>query len=131
VIIGEGKPENQNHAVIFAHGEALQTIDMNQDNNLAEALKMRNLLQELRPEYTKKAPNVSDRLAASINGSVPIPAPEMQRIMHKVRAFGMCAGARQQLDSSQCAAPSTDPGCAPDCHSHQLNQIVPLKVGCH
>jgi hypothetical protein len=30
VIIGEGKPENQNHAVIFAFGEALQTIDMNQ-----------------------------------------------------------------------------------------------------
>ncbi|KAG1671277.1 hypothetical protein FOA52_010848 [Chlamydomonas sp. UWO 241] len=47
VIVGEGKPENQNHAVIFAHGEALQTIDMNQDNNLAEALKMRNLLEAL------------------------------------------------------------------------------------
>ncbi|KAG2442546.1 hypothetical protein HXX76_002632 [Chlamydomonas incerta] len=45
VIIGEGKPENQNHAVIFCFGEALQTIDMNQDNALAEALKMRNLLQ--------------------------------------------------------------------------------------
>ena len=31
-IIGEGKPENQNHAIIFAHGEYLQTLDMNQDN---------------------------------------------------------------------------------------------------
>ena len=50
VIVGEGKPENQNHAIIFAHGEALQTIDMNQDNHLAEAFKMRNLLAELRPE---------------------------------------------------------------------------------
>ena len=29
-IIGEGKPENQNHAIIFTRGEALQTIDMNQ-----------------------------------------------------------------------------------------------------
>lgn len=28
--IGEGKPENQNHAIIFTRGEALQTIDMNQ-----------------------------------------------------------------------------------------------------
>lgn len=28
--IGEGKPENQNHAIIFSRGEALQTIDMNQ-----------------------------------------------------------------------------------------------------
>ncbi|URE06588.1 hypothetical protein MUK42_21586 [Musa troglodytarum] len=28
--LGEGKPENQNHAVIFTRGNALQTIDMNQ-----------------------------------------------------------------------------------------------------
>eukprot|EP00803_Ostreobium_quekettii_P008301 evm.model.scf_2302.3 EVM.evm.TU.scf_2302.3 scf_2302:23327-24696(+) len=47
IIIGEGKPENQNHAIIFAFGECLQTIDMNQDNFLLEALKMRNLLREL------------------------------------------------------------------------------------
>lgn len=26
--IGEGKPENQNHAIIFTRGEALQAIDM-------------------------------------------------------------------------------------------------------
>lgn len=29
-VVGEGKPENQNHAMIFTRGEALQTIDMNQ-----------------------------------------------------------------------------------------------------
>ncbi|GAA0146605.1 hypothetical protein LIER_06520 [Lithospermum erythrorhizon] len=45
-IIGEGKPENQNHAIIFTRGEGLQTIDMNQDNYMEEAFKMRNLLQE-------------------------------------------------------------------------------------
>ncbi|KAL8170910.1 hypothetical protein V2J09_022714 [Rumex salicifolius] len=45
-VFGEGKPENQNHAIIFTRGEGLQTIDMNQDNYLEEALKMRNLLQE-------------------------------------------------------------------------------------
>jgi hypothetical protein len=28
--IGEGKPENQNHAVIFTRGEYMQAIDMNQ-----------------------------------------------------------------------------------------------------
>ncbi|KAF5958944.1 hypothetical protein HYC85_000153 [Camellia sinensis] len=28
--VGEGKPENQNHAIVFTRGEALQTIDMNQ-----------------------------------------------------------------------------------------------------
>ena len=32
-IIGEGKPENQNHAIIFSRGENLQALDMNQVNN--------------------------------------------------------------------------------------------------
>ncbi|KAI9402179.1 hypothetical protein POPTR_001G230000v4 [Populus trichocarpa] len=45
-MLGEGKPENQNHAIIFTRGEALQTIDMNQDNYMEEAFKVRNLLQE-------------------------------------------------------------------------------------
>ncbi|KAI4307526.1 hypothetical protein L6164_030703 [Bauhinia variegata] len=44
--LGEGKPENQNHAIIFTRGNAIQTIDMNQDNYFEEALKMRNLLEE-------------------------------------------------------------------------------------
>ena len=55
VIVGEGKPENQNHASIFVFGEALQTIDMNQDNHLAEALKMRNLLGELQAQVGRGA----------------------------------------------------------------------------
>ncbi|KAK9078560.1 hypothetical protein SSX86_002617 [Deinandra increscens subsp. villosa] len=45
-MLGEGRPENQNHAIIFTRGEGLQTIDMNQDNYMEEAFKMRNLLQE-------------------------------------------------------------------------------------
>jgi callose synthase len=45
-IVGEGKPENQNHAMIFTRGEFLQTIDMNQEGYFEEALKMRNCLQE-------------------------------------------------------------------------------------
>ncbi|KAL1333194.1 hypothetical protein AAHE18_11G081600 [Arachis hypogaea] len=36
VEIGEGKPENQNHAIIFTRGEALQTIDMNQCETMPE-----------------------------------------------------------------------------------------------
>ncbi|XP_020112967.1 callose synthase 3-like [Ananas comosus] len=45
-ILGEGKPENQNHAIIFTRGEGLQAIDMNQEHYMEEAFKMRNLLQE-------------------------------------------------------------------------------------
>ncbi|RDX98648.1 Callose synthase 2, partial [Mucuna pruriens] len=50
-ILGEGKPENQNHAIIFTRGEGLQTIDMNQDNYMEEAFKMRNLLQEFLEQH--------------------------------------------------------------------------------
>ncbi|XP_038724507.1 callose synthase 9 [Tripterygium wilfordii] len=49
--LGEGKPENQNHAIIFTRGNAVQTIDMNQDNYFEEALKMRNLLEEFHCDH--------------------------------------------------------------------------------
>ncbi|KAF0718087.1 hypothetical protein As57867_001910, partial [Aphanomyces stellatus] len=53
-ILGEGKPENQNHAVIFSRGELIQCIDMNQDGYLEECLKMPNLLATVdRPEHAK------------------------------------------------------------------------------
>eukprot|EP00889_Picochlorum_renovo_P001950 jgi/Picre1/28980/NNA_004374.t1 len=53
IILGEGKPENQNASIIYCFGEAIQAIDMNQDNYLFEALKMRNLIDEFNPpRYT-------------------------------------------------------------------------------
>eukprot|EP00638_Chattonella_subsalsa_P004550 CAMPEP_0117750646 /NCGR_PEP_ID=MMETSP0947-20121206/10498_1 /TAXON_ID=44440 /ORGANISM="Chattonella subsalsa, Strain CCMP2191" /LENGTH=2124 /DNA_ID=CAMNT_0005568865 /DNA_START=100 /DNA_END=6474 /DNA_ORIENTATION=+ len=45
-VMGEGKPENQNHAIIFSRGEYVQAIDMNQDGYFEEGLKMRNMLEE-------------------------------------------------------------------------------------
>ena len=53
-ILGEGKPENQNHAMIFCFSESIQTVDMNQENHLAEAFKMRNLLQARLPPVQSK-----------------------------------------------------------------------------
>lgn len=47
-VLGEGKPENQNHAIIFTRGRYLQAIDMNQDGYFEEALKMRNVLLEFK-----------------------------------------------------------------------------------
>lgn len=45
-VLGEGKPENQNHAVIFTRGEHVMAIDMNQEGYFEDAFKMRNFLQE-------------------------------------------------------------------------------------
>ncbi|OWM88549.1 hypothetical protein CDL15_Pgr002316 [Punica granatum] len=69
-IIGEGKPENQNHAIIFTRGEALQTIDMNQDNYLEEAIKMRNLLQEFLQHNGHRPPTILGLREHIFTGSV-------------------------------------------------------------
>uniref|UniRef100_A0A0E0A5W7 1,3-beta-glucan synthase n=1 Tax=Oryza glumipatula TaxID=40148 RepID=A0A0E0A5W7_9ORYZ len=68
--LGEGKPENQNHAIIFTRGEALQTIDMNQDNYLEEALKMRNLLEEFHENHGVRQPTILGVREHIFTGSV-------------------------------------------------------------
>ncbi|XP_058179707.1 callose synthase 3-like [Rhododendron vialii] len=69
-ILGEGKPENQNHAIIFTRGEGLQTIDMNQDNYMEEAFKMRNLLQEFLKEHGVRNPTILGLREHIFTGSV-------------------------------------------------------------
>ncbi|CAH9107276.1 unnamed protein product [Cuscuta europaea] len=68
--LGEGKPENQNHAIIFTRGEAIQTIDMNQDNYLEEAMKMRNLLQEFHENHGLRPPTILGVREHVFTGSV-------------------------------------------------------------
>ena len=68
--LGEGKPENQNHAFIFTRGDAVQTIDMNQDNYFEEALKMRNLLEEYRTYYGIRKPTILGVREHIFTGSV-------------------------------------------------------------
>ncbi|KAI8540658.1 hypothetical protein RHMOL_Rhmol08G0003600 [Rhododendron molle] len=69
-MVGEGKPENQNHAIIFTRGEALQTIDMNQDNYLEEAFKMRNLLEEFNEDHGVRPPTILGVRENIFTGSV-------------------------------------------------------------
>ncbi|KAK3183402.1 hypothetical protein Dsin_030688 [Dipteronia sinensis] len=68
--IGEGKPENQNHAIIFTRGEALQTIDMNQDNYFEEAFKMRNVLEEFLKSSGRRQPTILGLREHIFTGSV-------------------------------------------------------------
>lgn len=56
-VFGEGKPENQNHAMMFTRGEHIQAIDMNQEGYFEEAIKMRSLLEEFR-RGTPRRPTV-------------------------------------------------------------------------
>ncbi|KAF3452614.1 hypothetical protein FNV43_RR03047 [Rhamnella rubrinervis] len=68
--LGEGKPENQNHAIIFTRGKAIQTIDMNQDNYFEEALKMRNLLEEFHCDHGIRPPTILGVREHVFTGSV-------------------------------------------------------------
>ncbi|KAF8395923.1 hypothetical protein HHK36_019878 [Tetracentron sinense] len=68
--LGEGKPENQNHAIIFTRGSAVQTIDMNQDNYFEEALKMRNLLEEFYLDHGLRPPTILGVREHVFTGSV-------------------------------------------------------------
>ncbi|CAN6481516.1 unnamed protein product [Victoria cruziana] len=70
-MLGEGKPENQNHAIIFTRGEGLQAIDMNQDNYMEEAFKMRNLLEEfLQKHHGVRKPSILGLREHIFTGSV-------------------------------------------------------------
>lgn len=54
--LGDGKSDNQNHALIFTRGEYIQLIDANQDNYLEECLKIRSVLSEFEEMYVPADP---------------------------------------------------------------------------
>ncbi|KAL6645417.1 hypothetical protein ACP70R_017025 [Stipagrostis hirtigluma subsp. patula] len=87
-LLGEGKPENQNHAIIFTRGEGLQTIDMNQDNYMEEALKMRNLLQEFLTEHGVRHPSILGVREHIFTGSVSSLAWFMSNQEHSFVTIG-------------------------------------------
>ena len=49
--LGEGKPENQNHAIIFTRGNAVQTIDMNQVITVFTALYFTRFIQKICEDF--------------------------------------------------------------------------------
>lgn len=66
-ILGDGKADNQNHAIIFCRGEYVQLIDANQDNYIEECLKIRSVLNEFEEYFTPIDPYTSDSENPSIS----------------------------------------------------------------
>jgi 1,3-beta-glucan synthase len=65
-ILGDGKSDNQNTALIYYRGEYLQLIDANQDNYLEECIKIRNVLGEFEEMYpTRDSPYANNRSGKS------------------------------------------------------------------
>ncbi|ORZ20022.1 putative 1,3-beta-D-glucan synthase subunit [Lobosporangium transversale] len=69
-ILGDGKSDNQNHAIVFSRGEYIQLVDANQDNYLEETLKIRNVLGEFEQYHT---PGVSPYSPQIESKDVPEP----------------------------------------------------------
>nr|AAF04861.1 Fks1p [Yarrowia lipolytica] len=70
-ILGDGKSDNQNHALIFHRGEYIQLIDANQDNYLEECLKIRSVLAEFE-ELNVENVNMSP-YTPGVNNKTPCP----------------------------------------------------------
>ena len=75
-ILGDGKADNQNNAIIFHRGEYLQTIDANQDNYIEECLKIRSVLSEFNEidldptfEYVPGMSNVTKKPRVAMLGA--------------------------------------------------------------
>mmetsp|Transcript_26339 Transcript_26339/g.77317 ORF Transcript_26339/g.77317 Transcript_26339/m.77317 type:complete len:2722 (+) Transcript_26339:41-8206(+) len=58
-ILGDGKGDNQNHALPFVRGRLLQTIDANQEGYLEEAFKVCNALAEFSADPTMTRERIS------------------------------------------------------------------------
>ncbi|KAI7889185.1 1,3-beta-glucan synthase component-domain-containing protein [Mucor mucedo] len=95
-ILGDGKSDNQNHAVIFYRGEFLQLIDANQDNYLEECLKIRNVLGEFE---TLEPTHISPYSAAyqkSKNSPVAIVGAREYIFSENVGVLGDVAAGKEQ-----------------------------------
>lgn len=73
-ILGDGKSDNQNHAIIFCRGEYVQLVDANQDNYLEECLKIRSVLNEFEEYESPEDPYTYDPndLSVSVDHIYPV-----------------------------------------------------------
>ncbi|AMD22699.1 HHL071Wp [Eremothecium sinecaudum] len=90
-IIGDGKSDNQNHALIFTRGEYLQLIDANQDSYLEECLKIKSVLNEFENDYPRR-PGM-----ATPNGPVAIVGSREHVFSENTGVLGDIAAGKEQV----------------------------------
>ena len=102
-ILGDGKSDNQNHAMIFCRGEYLQLIDANQDNYLEECLKIRSVLaefEELNVEhvnpYTPTLPSSTSGESHEVSNPVAILGAREYIFSENIGILGDVAAGKEQ-----------------------------------
>ncbi|KAI9804145.1 MAG: hypothetical protein M1825_001547 [Sarcosagium campestre] len=95
-ILGDGKSDNQNHAIIFYRGEYIQLIDANQDNYLEECLKIRSVLAEFEEMTTDNVSPYTPGLPPSQTNPVAILGAREYIFSENIGILGDVAAGKEQ-----------------------------------
>lgn len=95
-ILGDGKSDNQNMAIIYTRGEYLQLIDANQDNYLEECLKIRSVLNEFEEVQLPLDPIGSDNNRTEYANPVAIVGTREYIFSENIGILGDVAAGKEQ-----------------------------------
>lgn len=95
-ILGDGKSDNQNHALIFCRREYFQLIDANQDNYLEECLKIRNILAEFEEITVPVDPYSTDLQKNEFSNPVAIIGTREYIFSENIGILGDVAAGKEQ-----------------------------------
>ncbi|EEP80619.1 1,3-beta-glucan synthase component GLS2 [Uncinocarpus reesii 1704] len=95
-ILGDGKSDNQNHAIIFYRGEYIQLIDANQDNYLEECLKIRSVLAEFEEMTTDNVSPYTPGLPPTQSNPVAILGAREYIFSENIGILGDVAAGKEQ-----------------------------------
>ncbi|EGS22242.1 1,3-beta-glucan synthase component-like protein [Thermochaetoides thermophila DSM 1495] len=95
-ILGDGKSDNQNHALIFYRGEYIQLIDANQDNYLEECLKIRSVLAEFEEMKTDNVSPYTPGVKNPVKNPVAILGAREYIFSENIGILGDVAAGKEQ-----------------------------------
>lgn len=95
-VLGDGKSDNQNHALIFYRGEYIQLIDANQDNYLEECLKIRSVLAEFEEMKVENVSPYTPGVKNKVNAPVAILGAREYVFSENIGILGDVAAGKEQ-----------------------------------
>lgn len=95
-VLGDGKSDNQNHAIIFYRGEYIQLIDANQDNYLEECLKIRSVLAEFEEMKVDEASPYTPGVKNAVRTPVAILGAREYIFSENIGILGDVAAGKEQ-----------------------------------
>ncbi|KAL1884149.1 hypothetical protein VTK73DRAFT_6818 [Phialemonium thermophilum] len=95
-VLGDGKSDNQNHALIFYRGEYIQLIDANQDNYLEECLKIRSVLAEFEEMKTDNVSPYTPGVKNNVRAPVAILGAREYIFSENIGILGDVAAGKEQ-----------------------------------